>query len=88
VGVSICSYHKLRHRHHGKYHWIDFHLCVPGTTDVETAHRVASEIEYEIEQKFDQADATAHIEPCDGARATCELLHHGGIRARQVRSGD
>src|SRR5690606_28900039 len=25
----ICSYHKLRHRHSGRYHWVDFHLVVP-----------------------------------------------------------
>ena len=25
----ICSYHKLRHRHSGRYHWVDFHIIVP-----------------------------------------------------------
>ena len=25
----ICSYHKLRHRHSGRYHWVDFHIMVP-----------------------------------------------------------
>jgi cation diffusion facilitator family transporter len=78
VGTSICSYHKLRHRHHGRYHWIDFHLCVPGAMDVETAHRLASEIEYEIEQKFEQADATAHVEPCDGSCSRCG--QHASVR--------
>ena len=26
----ICSYHKLRHRHAGRYHWVEFHIMVPG----------------------------------------------------------
>jgi hypothetical protein len=26
---QICSYHKLRHRHSGRYHWVDFHIMVP-----------------------------------------------------------
>lgn len=64
VEPRICSYHKLRHRHVGRYHWIDFHLVVPGTWDIALAHRAASEIEHEIEQMLGHADATAHVEPC------------------------
>jgi cation diffusion facilitator family transporter len=61
----ICGYHKLRHRHTGRYHWIDFHLLLPPTTNVDSAHRIASEIEHEIESALGYADATAHVEPCD-----------------------
>ena len=55
VGTSgreprICSYHKLRHRHSGRYHWVDFHIMVPPDWDVNRGHEVASAIEYEIEQ--------------------------------------
>jgi cation diffusion facilitator family transporter len=64
VEPRICSYHKLRHRHVGRYHWIDFHLVVPGTWDIALAHRAASEIEHEIEKMLGHADATAHVEPC------------------------
>ena len=64
IEPRVCSYHKLRHRHVGRYHWIDFHLVVPGTWDIALAHRAASEIEYEIEQMLGHADATAHVEPC------------------------
>lgn len=60
----ICSYHKLRHRHTGRYHWVDFHLVVPKDWDVSLAHRAASEIEHEIELALGDADATAHVEPC------------------------
>lgn len=60
----ICSYHKLRHRHSGRYHWVDFHIMVPRDWDVDRGHRVASAIEYEIEQAIGEGNATAHIEPC------------------------
>lgn len=60
----ICSYHKLRHRHSGRYHWVDFHIMVPRDWDVDRGHRVASTIEYEIEQALGEGNATAHIEPC------------------------
>ena len=28
----ICSYHKLRHRHSGRFHWVEFHGVVPAET--------------------------------------------------------
>jgi cation diffusion facilitator family transporter len=60
----ICSYHKLRHRHSGRYHWVDFHIMVPGGWDITEGHRVASTIEYEIELALGEGNATAHVEPC------------------------
>src|SRR5258706_6464401 len=67
----ICSYHKLRHRHSGRYHWVDFHIMVPPNFDVERGHAIASSIEYEIEQALGEGNATAHIEPCQ--EKPCEL---------------
>ena len=64
---QICSYHKLRHRHSGRFHWVDFHIVVPGHWDIETGHRVASAIEYEIELALEEGNATAHVEPCPTA---------------------
>jgi cation diffusion facilitator family transporter len=60
----ICSYHKLRHRHSGRYHWVDFHLVVPATLTIDQGHALASAIEYEIEQALGEGNATAHVEPC------------------------
>lgn len=60
----ICSYHKLRHRHSGRYHWVDFHIMVPPNITVERGHTIASAIEYEIEQALEEGNATAHVEPC------------------------
>jgi divalent metal cation (Fe/Co/Zn/Cd) transporter len=68
----VCSYHKLRHRHSGRYHWVDFHLVVPPEWDVARGHEVASAIEHEIEQALGEGNATAHVEPCRGVEcATC-----------------
>jgi cation diffusion facilitator family transporter len=61
---QICSYHKLRHRHSGRYHWVDFHIMVPSEWDIRRGHAVASSIEHEIEQMLGDGNATAHIEPC------------------------
>lgn len=62
---KICSWHKLRVRHVGREHWVDFHLCVSGQSPVREAHDVASAIEHEIEQILGPGDATAHLEPCE-----------------------
>lgn len=68
----ICSYHKLRHRHSGRYHWVEFHIMLPADWDIERGHKAASAIEYEIELALGEGNATAHIEPChDPACAGC-----------------
>jgi cation diffusion facilitator family transporter len=69
----ICSYHKLRHRHSGRYHWVDFHIMVPPWWSIDQGHRVASVIEYEIELALGEGNATAHVEPCENAGCqSCE----------------
>lgn len=72
---QICSYHKLRHRHSGRYHWVDFHIMVPARVSVAEGHAIASAIEYEIEQMLGEGNATAHIEPC--GEPDCESVHRG-----------
>ncbi len=67
----ICSYHKLRHRHSGRMHWVDFHIQVPAGWAVEQGHRVATSIEMEIERSLKQSSATAHVEPCK--QAACKI---------------
>jgi len=69
---QICSYHKLRHRHTGRYHWVDFHIMVPPALTIDKGHAIASAIEYEIERALGEGNATAHVEPCvDPKCATC-----------------
>jgi cation diffusion facilitator family transporter len=60
----ICSYHKLRFRHSGRNHWVDFHIMVPRWWNIDQGHQVASAIEHEIELALGEANATAHVEPC------------------------
>lgn len=78
-GLTVCSYHKLRHRHHGRMHWVDFHLCVPGELSVHEGHAIAGAIEGEIERALGEADATAHVEPCESPQqcATCAVSRAG-----------
>jgi cation diffusion facilitator family transporter len=64
---QICSYHKLRHRHSGRYHWVDFHIRVPAGWDIARGHVIATAIEHEIEHALGEGDATAHVEPCGNA---------------------
>ena len=59
----VCSFHKVRSRHSGREHWVDFHVQLPASTDLHTAHALATEIEDEIERTLG-GTATAHVEPC------------------------
>ncbi len=61
----IQSYHKVRMRHQGSYHWVDFHLQVASEMTIRDAHHLASTIEHRIEQFLGRANATAHIEPAE-----------------------
>jgi cation diffusion facilitator family transporter len=63
--LRVCGYHKLRHRHVGRHHWVDFHLQLPGDFDVRQSHAIAGAIEATVEAALGEADATAHVEPCD-----------------------
>lgn len=61
---TVCGYHKLRHRHAGRYHWVDFHLVVPADWTIHQGHDVATRIEEELESALGEGNATAHVEPC------------------------
>ena len=84
----VCSYHKLRHRHVGRDHFVDFHLVVPATWDVARGHTVATQIERELQHALGRGDpdkpgnafATAHVEPCGAAGCP-------GCAAGRVESG-
>ncbi|MFO0857828.1 MAG: cation diffusion facilitator family transporter [Phycisphaerales bacterium] len=69
VPPFICSFHKLRHRHSGRMHWVEFHIQVPNQTSVEEGHAIVSTLQREIEAKLSPCDATGHVEPCDESRS-------------------
>ena len=60
----ICAFHKLRHRHSGRYHWVDFHIILPATCTIQSGHAAAQAIEDEIERALGEGEATAHVDPC------------------------
>jgi cation diffusion facilitator family transporter len=60
----VCGYHKVRHRHVGRFHWVEFHLVVPAGWDVRRGHEVATAIEKELAAALGEGNATAHVEPC------------------------
>jgi len=62
---TIRSYHKVRHRHTGAFHWVDLHLQVDGDLSVRQGHALASRIEQRIEAELGEANATAHVEPAE-----------------------
>jgi divalent metal cation (Fe/Co/Zn/Cd) transporter len=71
----LCSYHKIRHRHVGREHWVDFHVQLPATLDIATAHAIAKHAEDELESIL-PGTATAHVEPCvDPACERCGRNH-------------
>jgi len=65
---EIRGYHKVRHRHQGPFHWVDMHLQVAPDLNVAESHEPASRIERRIETALGEANATAHVEPDEGAR--------------------
>lgn len=73
----ICSFHKVRHRHSGRFHWVDFHLVVPAIWNVRQGHETATQIELEIEAALKIGNATAHIEPC--TTKDCMLCASGAL---------
>ncbi len=66
----ICGWHKLRVRHVGREHWVEFHVQLPARMPLQEAHAAATEIELEIEGLMGPGNATAHTEPC--GRTECE----------------
>lgn len=60
---EICGYHKVRHRHSGGMHYVDFHLAFNAGTSLVTAHELATHIESEIARALGDAGVMAHIEP-------------------------
>jgi len=70
---EIRGYHKVRYRHVGPFHWVDMHLQVEPGMSVAEGHELASRIERRIEARFEQANATAHLEPAKPRDAVTEL---------------
>jgi cation diffusion facilitator family transporter len=64
--------HDIRTRQAGRMTFIEFHLVVPGTMSVETAHQICDRIEAKLREAVDEATITIHVEPEEKAK-------HSGI---------
>ena len=62
-GQGALEAHDLRSRIAGRTTFIDFHLVVPGTMTVETAHEICDRIEETIGEDVPGARVTIHVEP-------------------------
>jgi cation diffusion facilitator family transporter len=70
------AYHALRTRQAGTDRFVDFHLLVPGRTDVARAHRLAVKIENAIRAAIPGTEVVVHMEPIEepGSWDDSELL--------------
>jgi cation diffusion facilitator family transporter len=59
------AYHALRTRQAGTDRFVDFHLLVPGKTDVAKAHRLAVRVELAIRDALPGTEVVIHIEPIE-----------------------
>jgi len=62
---KFLGYHSLRTRRAGSAKYVDLHLVVKFDTTVDEGHRIADELEAEIEAALPRTDITIHLEPCD-----------------------
>ncbi len=62
---ELVSYHKLRTRHSGNWHYIDVHIVVPRDWTVVQGHELADRIEKGIERELHPAVCTIHVDPSD-----------------------
>ncbi|GGF06732.1 cation transporter [Stappia taiwanensis] len=63
AGEGALEAHDLRTRSAGHVVFVDFHLVVPGTMTVETAHDICDRIEEAISRDVPGARTTIHVEP-------------------------
>ncbi|MEY3220908.1 MAG: hypothetical protein RIT27_2265 [Pseudomonadota bacterium] len=55
--------HRLRTRQAGKKMFVEFHLVVPATMQVVTAHEICDRIELALENALPNSEITIHVEP-------------------------
>jgi divalent metal cation (Fe/Co/Zn/Cd) transporter len=60
--------HDLRTRHAGRLTFLEFHLVVPGSMTVATAHEICDRIEDALKAEPGQLMITIHVEPEEKAK--------------------
>jgi cation diffusion facilitator family transporter len=69
--TRFIEFHKLRTRKAGAERYIDLHLVLAKTVDLQTAHDLCSHLEEEIKIRFPRSQTIIHIEPCETACQDC-----------------
>ncbi|WP_193212114.1 cation diffusion facilitator family transporter [Luteolibacter marinus] len=58
------TYHNLRHRHSGRFHWVEFHLVFPDACGLSEAHETATRLEGKVAALLGpDARVISHLEP-------------------------
>lgn len=60
---ELLSYHKLRTRHSGEWHFVEMHIVVPREWTVVQAHDLADRIEKRVEGALPPCVCTIHVDP-------------------------
>lgn len=68
--VDTISYHRLRTRHSGVWHYVEVHVVVPREWSVVQAHDHADRLEKAIAQAIMPAQVVIHIDPYDEEKAS------------------
>jgi cation diffusion facilitator family transporter len=63
---TVRSIHRVRIRKSGPSRFIDLHVVVDPSMTVTDSHEITEKMTAAIREKFEKADLTIHIEPCDG----------------------
>lgn len=71
---QVAGFHKLRTRKAGAERFIDFHLTMPRTIDIQEAHSLCDHIQEDIQNALQQSNVTIHVEPCDNNCRACSAI--------------
>ena len=63
AGEGALQAHEIRTRRAARATFIEFHLVVPGSMTVESAHRICDRLETALEAEIEGSDVVIHVEP-------------------------
>ena len=74
------QYHGLRHRNSGNTTWVEFDLLLPGEIPLREAHRIATQLEDEIEAELEgTVEIMSHLESIEDHESVHAREHFTGV---------
>ena len=70
----LVEIHNLRTRKSGAERFVDFHLVVPRTMQIEEAHSLCDRIQVKIQGSLQMTNVTIHTEPCAEECEECTVI--------------